>query len=84
MALCSAHLQPEPTLFVASCGLFNYTSPIPLKWDFDLLSLKGVQLMRFFPLRVSDGAEGEEELIVTWTGRVFLFYFVLFYSERWC
>lgn len=84
MALCSAHLQPEPTLFVASCSLFNYTSPIPLKWDFDLLSLKGVQLMRFFSLWVRDGAEGEEELILTWMGQGFFCLFVLFYSERWC
>lgn len=48
---CAVLIKPEPH-FVHSKPLpFNYTSPIPLKWDFDLLSVKAsVQLMRFFLL----------------------------------
>ena len=58
-------LSLSPTLFIVKPRPFNYTGPIPLKRDFDLLSVKAsVQLMRFFLLWVSDWLG---ELIRTYT-----------------
>lgn len=52
---CAVLIKPEPHFVHSKPRPFNYTSPIPLKWDFDLLSVKAsVQLMRFFLLWVSD------------------------------